>query len=108
MAKYGAHPRCPGCRSVLGEVATQCGHDKECKSRIMTAMEADKDDKHTVRRWYLAKGIDEESKPEEQKTDEQAGTKEGTDEPSGTPSMRKFIKSCTSSSRHQDGDAGQR
>jgi hypothetical protein len=43
---------------------------------MMTAMEADKDDKHRVRRWYLAKGIDEESKPEEQKIDEQAATKE--------------------------------
>ncbi len=75
VAKYGAHPGCPECRFVLGEVAPQCGHNKECKSSKMTSMEADKDDKNRVRRWHLAKGIDEESKQEEEKINEQAGAK---------------------------------
>ena len=65
VAKYGAYPGCPGCKFILGEVATQCGHNKECKSRMMAAMEADKDNKHGVRRWYASKGIDEDAKQEE-------------------------------------------
>ncbi len=66
LAKHRAHRGRPGCRCVLEEVATQRGHNKECKFRAMTAMEADKDDKHRARRWYLAKGMDEESRLEEQ------------------------------------------
>jgi len=65
VAKYGAYPGCPGCKFILGEVATQCGNNKECKSRMMAAMEADKDNKHGVRRWYASKGIDEDAKQEE-------------------------------------------
>ena len=58
VAKYGATAGCPGCKYVKGEVTTQCGHSKECKTRMMQEMEKDKDDKHRVRRWYVAKGID--------------------------------------------------
>jgi hypothetical protein len=59
VLKYGPHPGCPGCKFVTGEVTTQSGHNKECKSRIMVEMEKDKEDKHRVRRWYVAKGIEE-------------------------------------------------
>ena len=55
IAKYGPTPGCPGCRYIIGEVSTQCGHTKECKARIMDEMEKDKDDKHRVRKWYVAK-----------------------------------------------------
>ena len=33
-------------------------HSKECKIRIVVAMEKD-ENKHRVRKWYAAKGIDE-------------------------------------------------
>ena len=64
--KYGSTPRCPGCRFILGELAVQCGHNKDCKARIMKAMESDKEDKHRVRRWYVTKGIDTEKAEEAQ------------------------------------------
>ena len=44
----------------MGEVASQMGHNKECKVRIMDLMEKDKGDKHRVKNWYIARGIDEE------------------------------------------------
>ncbi len=69
VAKYGTHAGCLGRRLLLGEVATQCGHNRECKSRMTSAMEADKDDKHRIRRWYAAKGIDD-NKMKEEKSDE--------------------------------------
>ena len=48
VIKYGATEGCPGCRFVIGELSAQCGHSKECKARMMKAMEADRDDKHRV------------------------------------------------------------
>ena len=60
VLKYDPHPGCPGCKFVMGEVTTQTGHSKECKARIMAEMEKDKVDKHRVRKWFVAKGVDEE------------------------------------------------
>ena len=58
VLKYSPSKGCPGCKFVTGEVTTQCGHTKECKTRMMELMEKDKEDKHRIKRWYLAKGVD--------------------------------------------------
>ena len=55
VLKYGPHFGCLGCKYIAGEVASQSGHSKECKIRIMVEME----NKHRAREWYVAKGIDE-------------------------------------------------
>ena len=72
VAKYGATAGCPGCRFVTGELLAQCGHSKECKARMMTAMEADRDNKHRVRRWYASKGIYENKEDEKLKDSAEA------------------------------------
>ena len=58
VLKCGPHLDCPGCKYIIGEVATRSGHSKECEIRIMVEMEKD-ETKHRGRKWYVAKGIDE-------------------------------------------------
>ena len=60
VSKYGPTKSCLGCRFVLGEIATQSGHTKACKGRIMKLMEDDRDDTNRVKQWYINKGIDKE------------------------------------------------
>ena len=55
VLKCGPHFGCLGCKYITGEVASQPGHGKECKIRIVVEME----NKHPAREWYVAKGIDE-------------------------------------------------
>ena len=55
VLKCGPHLGCLGCKYIAGEVASQSGHSRECKIRIMVEME----NKHRAREWYVAKGIDE-------------------------------------------------
>lgn len=62
--RYGPSDNCPGCKFMLGEVATQCGHTPVCKARIMDAMTSDKDDRYRVQRWFTTKGIGPSSKDE--------------------------------------------
>ena len=58
VLKYGPHLGCTGCKYITGEVATQYGHMKEGKIRILVEMERD-ENKRRVRMWYVAKSIDE-------------------------------------------------
>lgn len=62
--KYGSSDNCPGCKFILGEVMTQCGHTPACKCLMIDAMTTDKEDKHRVQRWFTTKGIDPISKEE--------------------------------------------
>ena len=58
VQKYGPRSGCPRCKYITGEVATPSGHSKECKIRIMVERAQD-ENKHCVRKWYVAKGIDQ-------------------------------------------------
>ena len=58
MLKFGPHSGCPRCKYIIGEIATPSGHSKECQIRIMVEGEQD-ENKHRVRKWYVAMGIDQ-------------------------------------------------
>ena len=91
VIKYGATEGCPGCRFVIGELSAQCGHSKECKARMMKAMEADRDDKHRVKQWYSSKGVDqnkEDDKPKDGAEAEQM-TIDEDDKDQGNDNKRK-------------------
>ena len=58
VLKYGPHLGCPICKYITGEVATQYGHMKEGKIRILVEMEKDENN-NRVRMRYVARSIDE-------------------------------------------------
>lgn len=84
---YGAL-NCPGCKFILGEVSTQCGHTAACKSRIRDAMLADKEDKHRVRQWLEAKCIHPGQKDECEHNDSDVKRKSQGDLAASTRSSR--------------------
>ena len=54
-AAVGSADRLPGRKFVTGEMATQSGHNKVCKVRILVDIAKDDVKGH----WYVATGIDE-------------------------------------------------
>ena len=60
--KYGATPKCAGCKYVLGERKHMEGHSKECKDRMREEMKQDADD---------ARRVEKESHKQAQKKEEE-------------------------------------
>ena len=58
LLKYGPRLGCLRCKYITGGVATQPGHSKECKVRIMVEMKKG-EKSHRTRKWYVSIGSDE-------------------------------------------------
>lgn len=70
VVKYMPTPGCPGCKYATSQVNTQCGHSPTCKAMMMDLMAEDRDDRHSVKKWFMEKGIDVDKNGQDDESDD--------------------------------------